>query len=315
MVNLGKSKHNYYKSMRSFQKLAFIGISLLFVSNTFVIADEIYVGVAAGGANGQIMRIDANGKRSVFATGISQYFYPQGLAFDNSWNLYVSNLGNGTIEKYSQNGIGSLFSPNFVNGTRIIDLPQGIAFDHQSSLFLSDNSNPNRVTKFDLAGNGINFSILPRDASAGITCDQQGHVFAADNVGNNILRVDSNGQYSVFASNVNRPFDLAFDRFGDLFVSNLIDGTITKITPNGHASLFASGLMQPMGLAFDSEGFLYVGDAQLHQILKYDPLGNGSIFADSIPVTGYIAIRPVPEPSVFALFAIGTITILRRRAC
>jgi hypothetical protein len=74
-----------------------------------------------------------------------------------------------------------------------------------------------------------------------------------------ILKFSSDGTKSTFASGLDHPGGLAFDRTGNLFVSvgpGLRD--ITKITPSGEMTVFATGLSLPGGLAFDGADNLYV---------------------------------------------------------
>jgi hypothetical protein len=47
----------------------------------------------------------------------------KGLAFDTNGNLYVSNIGNNTIEKFNSSGVGSQF-----NVTSDVNSPVGLAF-------------------------------------------------------------------------------------------------------------------------------------------------------------------------------------------
>ena len=43
--------------------------------------------------------------------------HPQGLAFDKAGNLYAANFANNTIEKFTPDGIGSVFA-NTVSAAR-----------------------------------------------------------------------------------------------------------------------------------------------------------------------------------------------------
>jgi PEP-CTERM motif-containing protein len=48
--------------------------------------------------------------------------YPTGLAFDSSGNLFAGEEGNGTIEEYSTNAVGTVFASGLTGD------PWGLAF-------------------------------------------------------------------------------------------------------------------------------------------------------------------------------------------
>jgi sugar lactone lactonase YvrE len=97
-----------------------------------------------------------------------------------------------------------------------------------------------------------------------------------------ILKFSPDGTKSIFASELDHPGGLAFDRAGNLFVSvgpgQFRD--ITKITPSGEMTVFATGLSIPGGLAFDGAGNLYVtfSTGDTGGIWKFNPDGTKSLF-------------------------------------
>src|SRR5438105_3549652 len=92
-----------------------------------------------------------------------------------------------------------------------------------------------------------------------------------------IYKFTSNGASSTFASRLDGPEGLAFDRAGNLFVAFTPGGHIDKFTPNGVRTTFASGLSHPRGLAFDAAGNLFAADGG--SIYKFTPAGVRSTFA------------------------------------
>lgn len=101
-----------------------------------------------------------------------------------------------------------------------------------------------------------------------------------------------------FATNLNNPWGLAFDKAGNLYVSNSgtygpLSNTILKFTMDGVASTFATnGLNGPSGLAFDSVGNLYVANSVSGTIEKFTSDGSGSVFASGLGLPTSIAIFP-----------------------
>jgi len=74
--------------------------------------------------------------------------------------------------------------------------------------------------------------------------------------------VHPGGVGSVFASSgINEPDGLAFDSWA-ILCGKRRGNTIEKFTPGGVGSVFATGLNYPYGLAFDKAGNLFVSNYQ-----------------------------------------------------
>jgi sugar lactone lactonase YvrE len=112
-------------------------------------------------------------------------------------------------------------------------------------------------------------------------------IYVSDAGGGKIMKYDSSGNGSVFASGLSSPDGLALDGSGNLYAAcpnNSYPGAVYSFDSSGNATLFASsGLYGPRFLAFDSSGNLYVSSYQdpysiPATIMKFDPSGNGSLF-------------------------------------
>ena len=116
---------------------------------------------------------------------------------------------------------------------------------------------------------------------------KDGIVYAADK--NQILKVNSNGEVSVFVDSTAFPSvpiflnDLAFDNNGNLFVSesgifDSTDGAVYKITPEGNVSTFIDYITtpeihSPNGLLFDKDNNLFIVDYGTGKLLKISANG------------------------------------------
>ena len=87
-----------------------------------------------------------------------------------------------------------------------------------------------------------------------------------------IYQYTPTGTPSVFASPLNLPRGLTFDKAGNLFAAISGDGTVVRFGPNATQSTVATNLGDPEGMAFDGFQNLYVSDA-LGALYKIAPGG------------------------------------------
>src|SRR4029434_9464506 len=101
-------------------------------------------------------------------------------------NFFVANSGVNSITKYDDNGAGSAFTGEFVNG------PYGLALDSSANLYVTTNSNvirkfsPNGVDLGVFASTGINFAM-------GLAFDSKGNLYVANNGGSTIQKFAPDG--------------------------------------------------------------------------------------------------------------------------
>jgi sugar lactone lactonase YvrE len=252
--------------------------------------------------------------------------------------FYVSHWGGTTIERFNQNGSGSVFASG-------LSRPQGLAFGPDGRLYAAQDG---QIVAFNSSSGQMSVVMGGLNVPAGIAFDSSGNLFVADYWGHTITKRTPNGTVSVFVqlgfqypdgltfdaggnlyvaypeenrimkynssgigtplplTGLSQPRNVIFDSFGNLFIASSGNNIIYKYSPDGVQTVFAnSGLIVPRGMAFDSSGNLYVVNQWiLDNIVKIDPNGNQTVFAQSLEASpSFIAIQ-VPEPATPALLAL-----------
>lgn len=127
------------------------------------------------------------------------------------------------------------------------------------------------------AGGGIALELKATyegfQAPTGIAVDKDRNLYVSNWSGGSVTKVDSSGNYSVFAGGMGAPAGLAFDNDGVLYVSDYSKNVIYKITPGGKKSTFARGFHTPTGIAFNKAGELLVANRASGEIVKVDASG------------------------------------------
>jgi hypothetical protein len=177
--------------------------------------------------------------------------YGGALAVDSAGNVYAGS--GSTIVKFNPNGASSVFANTSPYGV------EGLAFDGAGNLYASLYNFPTyALKKFTPSGVATTFANISSSPGT-LAVDQGGNLYLAF-VGGPIEKFTPGGTRSDFASLYT--FGLACDSAGNVY-SDGPDGTggdaIVRITPAGAVSVFADlGNDEPRGLAFDSAGNLYV---------------------------------------------------------
>jgi DNA-binding beta-propeller fold protein YncE len=232
-----------------------------------------------------------------------------GLAFDtgdSSGNLYVSNVGNNTIRKFSLTGtdLGTFASTG-------LNQPQGLAVDLLGYLYASNIGN-NSIRKFSLDGRD-----LGTFASSGLS-QPNGLAFADDtflyvaNTGDRTVRrffavpffVPGIDLGTFARTSAGQPVGLAFDPFGNLYVTSVDSSGIQKFDAFGRdlgASAF-SDVTHPFGITIDrANGKIYVstlGDNTVHELSPSGRSDEGSFGSSVLSAPTGIAIHSIPPPTV-----------------
>jgi sugar lactone lactonase YvrE len=143
-----------------------------------------------------------------FTTGLDR---PDGLAFDSSGDLWVSNLWGNTLVKYTPAELGvNNSSPQMTISTGL-NGPSGLAFDPSGDLWVS-NTNGGNVVEYN--------------ASA-------------------LASTTPNVSYTI--PSLNQPVGIGFDPSGNLWVSISAQDAVQEFIPSGGSNTPGSGLLRVQG--------------------------------------------------------------------
>jgi uncharacterized protein (TIGR03437 family) len=190
---------------------------------------------------------------------------PQGLALDQSGNLYIADPASNRIRKVSSDGIITTFAGNGKAGysgdggpatQAMLSFPQTIAFDSKGNLIIADRVN-NRLR-----------SVSPDSTITTIAGDG--------------TRASTGNGGPASAASLNRPFVVTADAAGNIFLIESGGASVRRIAPDGIISVVAgngqtgfggdggpatqASLGAATGLAVDSNGDLYIADFNNNRI-------------------------------------------------
>ena len=265
------------------------------VPGFFKLPDTITLGACSGVAvNSQgdiylfhrgkqpIIQLDRKG-RFVRAWGDDVIDMAHGLRIDREGNVWVTDIGNHQVLKFSREGklllsLGKAGQAGL--GTDEFDKPTDVAFGSRGEIYVSDGYGNSRVTKFTPNGGYLTSWGEPGDGPSQfdtphtIVVDRQERVVVGDRENDRIQVFDGNGKL-IEIWNGFAPFGLAYDAHGTLFVADGRAHKILQLDSKGEvvASFGEEGaapgqFQLPHMLAADSDGNLYVGEIQSQRFQK-----------------------------------------------
>jgi streptogramin lyase len=198
-------------------------------------AGNLYV---ADDTDNVVYKFSPDGTRTVFASGLNA---PSDVAIDAAGYVYVANTNEGTIMKYSPDGMissvfaslitgpealtfdlsGNLFvaqaagitkySPDGATSTLFAALPNAttLTFDSDFTHLYASASSGGVITYYDLDGTAHVFTTSISFIAADITFDASGNLFVVDADNDRILKFDSSGNSTTFASFTTEPLSFA----------------------------------------------------------------------------------------------------------
>ncbi len=284
-------------------------------SGTVYIADPINSVVEEVTPSGQLSVIAGRpgvpGSPTAGPAASSDLDQPNGVAVDDSGNLYIADTGNDVIERVTPSGTlsivagiaGQAGAPTAgpASASKLYQ-PQGIALDSSGDLFIADTQN-NLVEKVTSGGT---LSIIAGKAGQ----------FGAPTPG------------PASASKLNLPGGVAIDSSGDLYIADTDNSLVEEVT-SGTLSILAgkvgqpgaptpgpassSDLWGPSGVAIDASGDLYIADYQ-NSVVEKVAGGTLSILAGEsshagLPTPGAATSSELGNPMALALDGTGALYI------
>lgn len=245
------------------------------------------------------------GSTSGFLNGTgtaAKFSFPQGIAVDNTGNIFVGDRDNLRIRKIDATGVVTTFAGS------------------------------GSYANTDGAGTSASFQII-----YGMTIDNSGNIYVSQNDNHVIRKITPSAVVTTFAGTAgstgsdngtgtaakfNVPSGLACDTSGNIYVADRNNHTIRKITPAGEVITFAgitgaSGsndgsittakFQAPLGVGVDTSGIVYVGDNGNNTIRKIADASLG--LTENNLDNSLIKVFPNPSNGIFNIENEGSTTI------
>jgi len=238
-------------------------------------------------AAGEYYFVKTWGSQGLVKTGV--FTFPQHVAVDSAGNVYVTDLGNSRVQKFT--GEGVFLHSWGSKGTRSSEFhsPAGIAVsgdyvyvvDHELAAVKKFDTNGKFVTSWGSAGSEPGKFKLPNGIAV-----SNNQVYVADTANSRVQKFDSEGKFiSIIGSSGTgdgqflTPLGVALDSGGNLYVADYGNKRIQKFSSDGSfAKSFSptvGGLkISPDGLTIDPSGNIIIADITNNRVVILDANGN-----------------------------------------
>jgi sugar lactone lactonase YvrE len=201
---------------------------------------------------------------------------PEGIAIDSEGNVYITDLGNNRVQKFTHDGAFLAQWGSFGTEDGQFRQPHGIACDREGFVYVGDGIN-RRIQKFTRDGTFVSAwgahdgqldSVL-----MGVATDASNFVYVVDNAYARIQRFTSDGTFVQLWTTLQYPIGIAVHPDGSVYVTTYyIDIRVQRFTSEGTViSTWPRDLFfaDPRGIDVDSEGQVYVVDSPRDHVQKF----------------------------------------------
>ena len=223
---------------------------------------------------------------------------PHGIGVDMSGNVYIADLGNNRIQKFTSSGMFIGKWGTYGSGNGQFSSPSAVAIDASGNVYVAEQNN-HRIQKFTSAG-----IFLTKWGSFGsgdgqfnhpldISLDGSGNVYVSDHMNHRIQKFTTDGvflaKWGSYGSSNGQfyyPIGIAADADGNIYVAEYYNNRIQKFTSDGlfltKWGSYGSGdgqFAQPVGLALDGKGNIFVADCNNNRIQRFGFLRSEPLIA------------------------------------
>ena len=237
--------------------------------------------LVAGPAEAQFTFVSKWGTQG---SGPGQFNQPRSVATDAAGNVYVADLQNSRIQKFTADGTFITQWGGFAAAS-----PAGVAVDGAGNVYAADRNN-HRIMKFTSDGAPLltfgSFGTQAGQLSApeGVAVDSAGNIYVAEYSNNRVQKFDPNGTPIMVIGGgrgpgdgqFELPTDVAVDSLGNIYVADDGNNRIQRFDPSGAFSTkwgsagTADGqFLGARGVAIGGSGGVYAVDATNRRIQKF----------------------------------------------
>jgi sugar lactone lactonase YvrE len=226
-----------------------------------VVGPDEAVYVTYSGARGQqstvsIYRVQPNGVREVFVTGVTN---ATSMAFDPEGRLHVSSRFDGTVLRIDPHGEAEVVASD-------LGVATGLAFAPDGVLYVGDRSGT--IFRLGRGGSPVPFASLPPSVAAyHLAASPDGALYAtAPTLATRdaVYRIDRQGAVSTVYDGFGRPQGLAVDAGGTLYVTEALAGAsgVYRLRPGQGAPELVIAGAGLIGVALHPAGGFVVSTAE-----------------------------------------------------